>query len=256
VLDARGADRVDGHVDVPVGAVLEAHRHRQPRGELAVDLALGRPGADRPPGHGVGDVLGHDRVEELAAHGEAEREHVEEQSPRQAQAGVDVAGLVEVRVVDHALPADRRPRLLEVDAHGDAQLVGELARLGAEQPGVFEGRLAVVDAAGSHHDEQPVVLAVEDRRDLLAAPQDDFRLLGTERQLVEDQRRGEERDDVLYALVANLLWVSGKAGSHWFGSLFRVLLVAAVHGRSGPGGRRSVCGDRWCGRPPRSRPSA
>ena len=40
---------------------------------------------------------------------------------RHPQARVDVAGAVEVRIVDQPLPAGRRPRLLEVDAHRDAQ---------------------------------------------------------------------------------------------------------------------------------------
>ena len=73
-----------------------------------------------PQRHGVGDVLGHDRVEELAADRQAEREHVEQQPARHAQPGVDVARPVEVRVVDHPLPPDRRARLLEVHAHRDA----------------------------------------------------------------------------------------------------------------------------------------
>ncbi len=41
------------------------------------------------------------------------------------QTGVDVAGAVEVRIVDQALPADRRARLLEVHAHHDQQVGGQ-----------------------------------------------------------------------------------------------------------------------------------
>ena len=40
-----------------------------------------------------------------------------------SQAGGDVARAVEVRVVDQALPADRRARLLEVGAHDDHELI-------------------------------------------------------------------------------------------------------------------------------------
>ena len=47
--------------DVAVGAVLEADRHRQARGQLAVDLALGGARADRAPADQVGDVLRRDR---------------------------------------------------------------------------------------------------------------------------------------------------------------------------------------------------
>src|SRR3954465_8282805 len=60
---ARREQRVDGALDVAVGAILEADRRRQPRGELAVHLALGGAGADRAPGKKVpavrlGDTVG------------------------------------------------------------------------------------------------------------------------------------------------------------------------------------------------------
>ena len=139
-----GADRVDRDLDVAVGAVLEADRHREAGAELAVGLALGGAGADRAPGDGVGDVLRRDRVEELAADREAEVDHLEQQFAGHAQAGVDVAGAVQVRVVDQALPAGRRPRLLEVDAHHDQQpvleLFGDGARAGGRSRAPLSGR--------------------------------------------------------------------------------------------------------------------
>ncbi len=49
---------------------------------------------------------------------------VEQQLARQPQPLVDVKALVEVRIVDEPLPADRGARLLEVGAHHDDQLVG------------------------------------------------------------------------------------------------------------------------------------
>ena len=75
----RGAHRVDRNLDVAVGAVLKADRHREAGAELAVDLALGGAGADRPPGDRVGDVLRRDRVEELTADRQPEVEHLEQQ---------------------------------------------------------------------------------------------------------------------------------------------------------------------------------
>ena len=82
----------------------------------------------------VGDVLRRDRVEELAADRQAEVEHLEQQLAGDPQAGVDVAGAVEVRVVDQALPAGRRPRLLEVDPHHDQQVVARAPRAVLGEP--------------------------------------------------------------------------------------------------------------------------
>jgi len=183
VLGGGGADRVDRDLDVAVGAVLEADRHREAGAELAVRLALRGARADRPPGDRVGDVLRRDRVEELAADREAELDHFEQQLAGDPQAGVDVGGAVEVRVVDQALPADRRPRLLEVDAHDDEDVLLQLARLGGEAVGVVERRLRVVDAARADHDHQPRVASVEDVDDFLAVADDGLGALLTERQL-------------------------------------------------------------------------
>src|SRR5438034_3041744 len=160
VWDGGGADGVDGDLHVAIGSVLEPDRHREAGAELAVRLALARPGTDRPPGDGVGDVLRGDRIEELAADEEAEVEDREEELAGGSQARVDVAGAVEVSVVDEPLPAHGRPRLLEVDPHRDQQVLVEFAGRGGEATGVVERGLGVVDAARARDDEQAIIVAV------------------------------------------------------------------------------------------------
>ena len=49
-------------------------------------LTLGRARPDRPPGDRVGDVLRGDRIEELAAHREAQIQDLEQQLARHSQA--------------------------------------------------------------------------------------------------------------------------------------------------------------------------
>ena len=188
-----GAHGVDGDLHVAVGAVLEADRHRQARAELAVDLALGRARADRRPRDRVGDVLRRDRVEELAADRQAEAQDLEQQLARGGDAGVDVARAVEVRVVDEALPAGRRARLLEVHAHRDVQVVGVRQRLLGQPASVVERGDGVVHAARADDDEQPVVGAVEDRLDVVAPGQHELGHLGLERQALEEGGRGGQR---------------------------------------------------------------
>ena len=199
----RGADGVDRDLHVAVGSVLEPDRHREPGAELAVRLALARPGADRPPGDGVGDVLRGDRIEELAADQQAHVEDVEQELAGDPQAGVDVARAVEVGVVDEPLPADGRARLLEVDPHRDQQVVAEVRRRRGEAMGVVERGLGVVDAARAGDDEQAIVVAVEHRGDLVAAADHRRGALLGERELVEERRRREELDDPLDAPIAD-----------------------------------------------------
>ena len=67
-------------------------------------------------------------IEHLGARREPERRDVEQQPPREAQALLHVEAAVQVRIVDQALPAHRRARLLEVRAHDDRDAVAELGR--------------------------------------------------------------------------------------------------------------------------------
>ena len=127
--------------------------------------------------------------------------HLEQQLAGDAQAGVDVAGAVQVRVVDQALPAGRRPRLLEVDPHHDQQPVVQLLRLGGEAAGVVERRLRVVDAAGPDHDQQPRVLAVEHVDHFFARLDHGFRPLRAERQLLQQLFRRRQLDHFRDPLV-------------------------------------------------------
>ena len=164
----RGLDRVDRDPDVAVGAVLEADGARQSGRELAMDLAFGRARADGAPRDQVGDVLRRDHVEVLGPGGQVELVDLEQDAPREAQAFVDAEAVVEARIVDEPLPADRRARLLEVDAHHDDEAVGELVLERGEARRVVDGGIVVVDRAGSHDDEQPVVGAVQHAMDRLA----------------------------------------------------------------------------------------
>ncbi len=90
-----------------------------------------------------------------------------------------------MRIVDETLPAGRRARLLEVDAHRDQQVVLVAAGLLAQPPRVLERGVDVVHAAGADDDEQAVVGAVEDRLDDLAAAQHDIGQCGLEREALE-----------------------------------------------------------------------
>ena len=71
---------------------------------------------------------------------------------RQAQAVVDPIRLIEVGIVDEALPADDGAGLLKVDAHDDAQIGGELGDGGFEQGGILARGFDVMNGAGTGED--------------------------------------------------------------------------------------------------------
>ncbi len=189
----RGAGRpapVDGHLHVTVGGVLEADRHRQARRQLPVHLALGGARPDGAPGDGVRDVLRADGLEELAAHRQALVEYVQQQRTGRAQPARHIERLVQPRIVDQALPPGGGARLLEVHAHHHQHVVADLLGHGGQAAGVVAGRVRVVHRAGAHHQQDPVVGAVEDAGDLLAAALDQPGAVRTQRVLGDELARG------------------------------------------------------------------
>ena len=162
-----GLDRVHGDLHVAVGAVLEPDGTRQSGRELAVNLAFRRAGADRAPGDEVGDVLRRDHVEVFGPRGQIELVDLEQDAPCEAQPFVDAKAVVETGIVDEPFPADGRARFLEVDAHHDDEAVGELLLDRGQARRVVDRSVVVVDRAGSHHDQQTVVGAVQHAVDRL-----------------------------------------------------------------------------------------
>ena len=192
VPGGRSPARVHRDLHVAVGAVLEPDRHRQARGKLTVDLALGGPGADGAPGHGVRDVLRRERVQPFAAHRHAEGHDVEQQPARDPQAAVHVMTAVHARVVDQALPAGHRAGFLEVDPHHDQQVAGVPVAEGGQAAGVVQRGDRIMHRARPGNDQQAVIRAVEHGPDLGAGPLDRLRSLIAQRQLIE-QRRGRQQ---------------------------------------------------------------
>ena len=88
--------------------------------------------------------------------------------PRLAQPVVDLVGVVEVGVVDEALPSDRRPRLLEIDPHHDAQIGRKLADGRLQQAGVLAGGIGVVNGTGPGEHQEARIAAGQDLGDLAA----------------------------------------------------------------------------------------
>lgn len=76
-------------------------------------------------------------------------------------------------IVDQTFPADGGARLLEIDAHDDAEVVLQPICLGFQECRIFESGVRVMDRARPDDGEQAVVLAIEDGIRLGACGVDD-----------------------------------------------------------------------------------
>jgi len=123
MFGSSSTDSVNSDTQAAVGAVLETNRERKARSKLAVKLALSCAGANGTNRDQVGKKLRGDGVEHLGGNGHAGRGEVAKQLSGDTETLVDLESLVDVRVVDEALPADSRPGLLEVGAHDDDKVI-------------------------------------------------------------------------------------------------------------------------------------
>ena len=161
VLGLRGNHRVHGNLRVSVGAVLEADGHAQTARHLAVRLALGRACANRRPRNQPGEILRHDGVEELGRGVQAHLVYLQQQPSRASQPSADVEGIVQIRVVNQPLPADRGSRLLEVNAHHEQDAVAQFVLQRLELLRVFERRVFVMHRAWADDDHEARVFAAQ-----------------------------------------------------------------------------------------------
>ena len=190
---------VDGDVEGTVRAVLEAHDGGQARRHFAVDLGFGGARADGRPGDEVLQVLGRDGVQRFGGQRQPRFGEVEEQLPRQADAVFDVEGVVQAGIVDEALPAHRRARLLEIRPHHHIEGLGGVVGKAPQARGVVPRRVGIVDGARPDHHQQPVIAAFENVRHAAPRPGDELQHVLGGRQRALDL--GRRRQHVLRAHV-------------------------------------------------------
>ncbi|MNO78373.1 hypothetical protein D3C76_695090 [compost metagenome] len=133
------AHGVTGHADTAVGAVLEAYRHAQAAGHLAMNLRLGGTGANGHPAQQVIEVPGGHGLQQFSCHRQAEHEYFTHQFAGQGQAAGHVVAAIKVRIVSQAFPANRGSRFFDVGAHHQEQLVADVGAQAGQVVSVFEG---------------------------------------------------------------------------------------------------------------------
>jgi hypothetical protein len=186
--------------------------------------------ADRAPCDQVRDVLRAQQVEELGRGRQTDAAHVEQQLPRAPQPFVDAIAAVEARVVDVAFPADRRARLFEVHAHHDQNVVGEGIGGNLQTARVIERLIVVVDRARPDDGHEAVVATVKDIGDRGAALFDERLHGGRHRQLVLQERRGDQRAHGAYPHIVDAGRILRGIGEADF--LIELRIVDAAQGRS------------------------
>ena len=164
-------------------------------------LTLRGARADGPPGDEIGEILGRDDIEKLAARGHAHVVQIQQQLACMPQALVDIETAVQIGVIDEALPADRGAWLFEVHPHNDDQLLAERAHQAFESGRVLERRLGVVDRARPDDGQQPVVLAVQQMVNRAARLEGELRRRLADRKLLVQLGR---RDDVVDGLDSQI----------------------------------------------------
>ena len=108
----------------------------------------------------------------------------------QQQTFLDIAGAVDVRIVDQALPTDRGARLLEVHAHHNQQFTAQLVLQSGKTAGVIKRSRRIVHGTGADNHQQTVVLAIQASANLIARIGDDLLGLFAQRQLPQHLSRG------------------------------------------------------------------
>ena len=201
VLLSSGEATVDRCLHRAVSGVLEADRHGKPAGQLAVDLAFRVARTNGAPTHRVRDELRAGGLQKFRGGRQSFLQHTKQGFASKQQAFANIVAAINIRVVDQALPADGGARLLEVHAHDDEQLLTELVLQLGQSARVVQRGLRVMNRTGADDDQQPVVLAVQARANLITRVGDDFLSLIGQREFSEHLRGRGQRLQLQYAAV-------------------------------------------------------
>ena len=161
-----GEHRIDCDLQAAFRAVLETDRHRNTAGQLAVRLTFRGARADRGPTDQIGDVLRADRIEQFSGAGESELVDMQENSSGEFEASGNVAGPVQMRIIDQAFPADRGSGFFKIGPHDNEKMLSQRIRDRLEFGGVLVGGLRIVNGAGADNDDEPIsILPMKDPAD-------------------------------------------------------------------------------------------
>ena len=112
-----------------------------------------------------------------------------------AQAAVDVEGVIESWIVDQTFPTHGGAGFLKIDPHHDEEVFFQTLSFSLEFCGVFESGLGIVNRAGTDDDHESVILKRKDGIGLGASGVYDFCGLLVDRKIVCENSRGYQGVD-------------------------------------------------------------
>ncbi len=74
---------------------------------------------------------------------------------------LNLKGVIQVRIVHQAFPADCGARLFKVDTHDDIQRIGEFIGQLLQATGIVHSRNRVVDGAGANHYKNAMIATIK-----------------------------------------------------------------------------------------------
>lgn len=193
MLSGGGANSINGNAKAAVSAVLEAYGEGEARGQLTVELGFGGTGTNGTYRDAVGKELRRDGVEHLGGNRHALVGKVGKELSRDAETLVDLERVIDIGIIDESLPANSRSGLLEVGAHHDAQVIGELVGELLETGSILMGGGRVVDGAGTDDDEKSVAGSKHNVCGIASALDDSVGGLFGQRNLGGEESRGDQR---------------------------------------------------------------
>ena len=192
VRRTRGEQGIKRGLHAAIGAVFETDRHGEAAGHFAMGLGFRGAGANRGPTDHIGQILGDNRIEEFRGGREAEGGDFQQNPAGQTEPCRQVAGIVHPRIVDQAFPSDRGARLLEIDAHENADRILQFGPERRQTPRVIEGALGIMDRARTDDGEQARVATLQNGLSFGAAAHHGRKGNAAGRQFFLDHLRGDE----------------------------------------------------------------
>ena len=156
---------------------------------LAVNLRLTGTRTNTAPAQQIIQVTRGQRLQQLGGNRQTQLADRQHGAARQRQSTGHITAAVELRIVQHALPANGSARLFNVGTHHQQQAVRNAALQLSQALGVFDCSIGVMQGTGPGDHQQAIILARQDVTNGLAVGLNGGGLSGSQRQTLAQLSR-------------------------------------------------------------------